>query len=38
MIDERTPLRVGIVGTSWWADSMYLPAFAEHSGVEVVGL
>jgi len=36
--EENTPLRVGIVGTSWWADSMYLPAFAAHSGVDVVGL
>ncbi|MEY4338863.1 MAG: hypothetical protein RLZ14_713 [Actinomycetota bacterium] len=23
-------IRVGIVGTSWWAESMYLPALAEH--------
>ena len=23
-------IRVGIVGTSWWADSMYLPALASH--------
>jgi predicted dehydrogenase len=23
-------LRIGIVGTSWWADAMYLPAMAEH--------
>ena len=23
-------VRVGVVGTSWWADSMYLPALAEH--------
>ena len=23
-------IRVGIVGTSWWADSMYLPALADH--------
>jgi predicted dehydrogenase len=38
MIDDNTALRVGIVGTSWWADSMYLPAFAAHPGVDVVGL
>lgn len=38
MIDNQRPLRVGILGTSWWADSMYLPAFAAHSGVDVVGL
>ncbi|MEM7285272.1 MAG: Gfo/Idh/MocA family oxidoreductase [Actinomycetota bacterium] len=23
-------IRVGVVGTSWWADSMYLPALADH--------
>jgi len=23
-------MRVGLIGTSWWADSMYLPALAEH--------
>ncbi|MFM7687367.1 MAG: Gfo/Idh/MocA family protein, partial [Actinomycetota bacterium] len=23
-------VRVGIVGTSWWAESMYLPALAQH--------
>lgn len=23
-------VRVGLVGTSWWADSMYLPALADH--------
>jgi predicted dehydrogenase len=23
-------VRVGIVGTSWWADAMYLPALADH--------
>ena len=22
-------VRVGIVGTSWWAESMYLPALAQ---------
>jgi len=24
------PVRVGLIGTSWWADSMYLPALADH--------
>ena len=24
------PVRVGLVGTSWWADAMYLPALAGH--------
>ena len=23
-------VRVGLIGTSWWADAMYLPALAEH--------
>ncbi len=32
------PVRVGVLGTSWWADSMYLPALAAHDDAEVVGL
>lgn len=24
-------IRVGMIGTSWWADSMYLPALADHN-------
>ena len=24
------PVRVGIIGTSWWADAMYLPALKNH--------
>lgn len=31
-------IRVGIVGTSWWTDSMYLPALAGHRGCEVVAV
>ena len=31
-------LRIGILGTSWWVDSMYLPAIAGHPRAEVVGL
>lgn len=31
-------VRVGIVGTSWWTDSMYLPALADHRGCEVVAV
>ena len=31
-------IRVGIVGTSWWTDSMYLPALANHSGCEVAAI
>lgn len=30
------PLRVGIFGTSWWADSMYLPAVTGFAEAEVV--
>lgn len=30
------PVRVGIVGTSWWADAMYLPPLAGYDGCEVV--
>ena len=29
------PIRIGVVGTSWWADSMYLPALRGLVGVEV---
>jgi predicted dehydrogenase len=29
MGDQRR-VRVGLVGTSWWAEAMYLPALAEH--------
>lgn len=31
-------IRVGIVGTSWWTDSMYLPALADHPEGHVVAL
>lgn len=31
-------VRIGILGTSWWADSMYLPALAAHPDVEIVGI
>jgi predicted dehydrogenase len=27
----KAGLKVGLVGTSWWADAMYLPALADHS-------
>jgi predicted dehydrogenase len=32
------PVRVGVLGTSWWADSMYLPALAAHPDVDIVGI
>ncbi|MEI7744346.1 MAG: Gfo/Idh/MocA family oxidoreductase [Chloroflexota bacterium] len=28
-------VRIGVVGTSWWADSMYLPALARHPQADV---
>lgn len=31
-------IRVGIVGTSWWSDSMYLPALADHPDAKVVAV
>ncbi len=31
-------IRVGVLGTSWWADAMYLPALAAHPDAKVVGL
>lgn len=27
---RSSPVRIGILGSSWWADSMYLPALAQH--------
>ncbi|MEM7129008.1 MAG: Gfo/Idh/MocA family oxidoreductase [Chloroflexota bacterium] len=29
---------VGIVGTSWWTDAMYLPALSNHPDVEIVAI
>jgi len=31
-------VRVGLVGTSWWADSMYLPALADHPDGAITAL
>ena len=31
-------LAIGIVGTSWWTDAMYLPALHEHSGARVTAV
>jgi predicted dehydrogenase len=31
-------LRVGVVGTSWWTDAMYLPALASHPTAKVVAI
>ena len=38
MTTSRSSVRVGVLGTSWWADSMYLPALTAHPDVEIVGL
>ena len=29
-MSKATTVRVGLVGTSWWAEAMYLPALADH--------
>lgn len=29
-MSNPTTVRVGLVGTSWWAEAMYLPALADH--------
>ncbi|MFT5197145.1 MAG: putative dehydrogenase [Cellvibrionaceae bacterium] len=29
-------IKIGMIGTSWWADSMYLPALTNHPNCEVV--
>lgn len=31
-------MRVGMIGTSWWADAMFLPALAAHPGAELVAI
>jgi predicted dehydrogenase len=31
-------VRVGIVGTSWWTDAMYLPALADHPHAQVTAV
>jgi predicted dehydrogenase len=31
-------VKVGVIGTSWWTDLMYLPSFQSHSGAEVVAI
>lgn len=31
-------VRLAVIGTSWWADSMYLPAVANHPLVELVAV
>ena len=31
-------VRVGVIGTSWWADAMFLPALTAHPDAEVVAV
>ena len=31
-------LKIGVVGTSWWADAMYLPALATHPDATLAAL
>lgn len=31
-------VRVGVIGTSWWADTMYLPPLAAHPDADVVAV
>lgn len=31
-------VRVGIIGTSWWVDMMYVPSLNSHAGAEVVAV
>jgi predicted dehydrogenase len=31
-------VRIGVVGTSWWADAMYLPALSKHPLADVRGV
>jgi myo-inositol catabolism protein IolC/predicted dehydrogenase len=33
-----TSVRVGVFGTSWWADAMYLPPLRNHPAAEVVAV
>lgn len=31
-------VRIGVIGSSWWADAMYLPPLANYEGVEVTAV
>ena len=35
---SSAPVRVGLVGTSWWAEAMYLPALADHPIGQITAL
>lgn len=34
----KNKISVGLVGTSWWADAMYLPALQKHAGADVTAV
>ena len=34
----NAPVRVGVVGTSWWTEGMYLPSLTSHPDARVVAL
>lgn len=36
--EPMSRLRVGVIGTSWWVDAMYLPALRQQPEVAIVGL
>lgn len=36
--DQGAKVRVGVVGTSWWADAMHLPALARHPRADIRGI
>lgn len=35
---SNTPIAVGIVGTSWWADSMHIPAVESHPNAKITAI
>ncbi len=35
---NRTSLRIGVVGTSWWADLVHLPSLTSHPAAEVAAI
>ncbi len=37
-MENKKSISVGVVGTSWWADSMYLPALANHPSASLTAL
>jgi len=38
MADIADAVRVGVVGTSWWADLMHLPGLSRHPRAELLAL